>query len=217
MKVLIVDDHKLFAEAIRALLEEQGMEVWVAGGAEEALAAVRSQRPDLALVDLNMPGVGGMELGRQILDQFPGIKVLALTALEDPRAVTQAARAGFHGYLMKDASMTEFVASIRTAVNGGLFLAPHRLAAPAAGARTEEERHALLLADRLTSREREVLTMLVQGATSRQIARHLSIAPNTVRTHIQSILTKLQVHSRLEAAAFAVRYGLVRLPRGNGS
>lgn len=103
--------------------------------------------------------------------------------------------------------MAQFVDSIKAAMSGQLVV-PHRLAARAAGARSSEERDASLLAEQLTKRERDVLRMLVEGARSEAIAKRMSISPNTVRTHVQNILTKLQVHSRLEAAAFAVRHGL---------
>ncbi len=213
MRVLIVDDHKLFAEAVRTLLEADGMEVLLAASGAEGMAMASWAAPDVAVVDVCLPDVEGIEVGRRILADRPGTKVLALSALNDSRARAEANRAGFHGCLMKDSSVLDFVSSIR-AVGNGQAVKFHRASAPAARHRSPEERDATLLADQLTPREREVLGLLVEGAASDEIRRTLSVRPNTVRTHIQSILTKLGVHSRPEAAAFAVRHGIVKISRG---
>jgi two-component system nitrate/nitrite response regulator NarL len=215
MRVLIVDDHKLFAEAIRSALSSDGLQMEllpVATSAKEGLAAAKSGKPDLVLVDLGLPDENGVELGRKILEACEGATVLAVTALSDPQLLREAMKAGFHGFITKDTPMARFVDSINAAMSGHVVV-PHRLAARAAGARSSEERDAGLLAEQLTNRERRVLEMLVEGARSEDIARRLSISPNTVRTHIQNILTKLQVHSRLEAAAFAVKHGMVSAGR----
>jgi two-component system nitrate/nitrite response regulator NarL len=215
MRVLIVDDHKLFAEAIRSALSSggKGMDIIaVAGTAREGLEAAKKGRPDVALVDLGLPDGNGIQLGREILETCPGTVVLAVTAMSDPQMLREAMKSGLHGYITKDTPMAHFVESIEAAVNGHVIV-PHKLAARAAGAKTGEERDASLMAEQLTSRERDVLGMLVEGRRSDEMATKLSISPNTVRTHIQNILTKLQVHSRLEAAAFAVRHGLVDLGR----
>jgi DNA-binding NarL/FixJ family response regulator len=131
-----------------------------------------------------------------------------VTALSDPQLLREAIKAGFHGFITKDTPMDRFVDAIRAAMSGQVVV-PQRLAARAAGAQSVEERDASMLSAQLTPRELEVLAMLVEGARGEEIGSKLSISPNTVRTHIQNILMKLQVHSRLEAAAFAVRYGLV--------
>jgi DNA-binding NarL/FixJ family response regulator len=187
----------------------------VASTVEEGLAASRRDLPDVVLVDLGLPDGDGIALGRTIASELPDTKVIALTALNDPKAVGEALRAGFSGYLTKDTPLTQFVAMIEAAVAGQVVI-PQRLAAVAVGARTSEERHASLLAEQLSPRERQVLSLLAEGASSEEIAGKLSVSPNTVRTHVQSILTKLQVHSRLEAATFAVRYGIVKVPRSAG-
>lgn len=216
IKVLIVDDHRLFADVIRSVLTEQGMDVLdVASTVAEGLAADRAGQPDVVLVDLGLPDGDGISLGRSIVAARPDARVIALTALNDPKAVGEALRAGFAGYLTKDTPLTQFVSLIEAAVAGQVVI-PQRLAAGVAGARTADERHAALLAEQLSPRERQVLTLLAEGANSEDIAGRLSVSPNTVRTHVQSILTKLQVHSRLEAATFAVKYGIVKLPRSAG-
>jgi two-component system, NarL family, nitrate/nitrite response regulator NarL len=213
IRALIVDDHTLFAEAVRATLEARGIEVVavVANGAG-ALEAVAAHRPDLVLLDLGLPDRSGLAVGADILDEAPETKVLALTALDDPRAVKEAMRTGFHGYLTKDTPVAKFVEAVLAAI-GGQVVMPHRLAAQAAGARSRHDRQVALMAEQLTYRELDVLRLLADGLPGEAIARRLGISRNTVRTHVQSILTKLQVHSRLEAASFAVRHGIVDPPR----
>ncbi len=213
MRVLIVDDHKLFAEAIRSVLTSSGMEVLgVVTNGKDAMDAASRERPDLVLVDLLLPDASGVDVGRAILEASPQTRVLAVTALNDAEPLADALKAGFHGYLTKDTPMIRFVESIQAAMNGRVVM-PHRVG-PVSGTRSDEERDALLLAEQLTRREREVLAMLVEGAAGDEIASRLAISPNTVRTHIQNILTKLQVHSRLQAAAYAVRHDLVSGARG---
>jgi len=212
MKILIIDDHRLFGEAIRRTLQEEGLDVIeVQERADEGLDAARRERPDLVMVDLGLPGADGLDIGRQILDELPDTKVIAVTAMDDPRTVKEAIARGFHGYLTKDTSMGRFVDAVRAAA-GGQVVVPHRLVSGRNGHGSEEERNAALLADQLTPREVRVLALLVEGANSETIRDRLKISPNTVRTHIQNILNKLQVHSRLEAATFAVRFGIVRMP-----
>ena len=215
IRILIVDDHRLFADVISSVLEGHGMEILaVASTVEEGLASARRDHPDVVLVDLGLDG-NAISLGRTIVGELPETKVIALTAVNDPKIVGEALRTGFAGYLTKDTPLTQFVAMIEAAA-GGQVVTNQRLAAAVVGARTAEERHASLLAEQLSPRERQVLTLLAEGANSEDIAGKLSVSPNTVRTHVQSILTKLQVHSRLEAATFAVRYGIVKVQRSTG-
>jgi DNA-binding NarL/FixJ family response regulator len=210
MRVLIVDDHALFSEALGPLLVQNGMEVLgIAGSGAEALEAVRLHGPDVVLVDLGLPDMPGLELGREILDERPGIKVLAVTGLDHVRVALEALRAGFHGFLTKDTPLPQFIKSVKAVSEGQVINLPRREAARVAVG-DDEQRDAALLAGQLTPRELEVLEILVRGGSNAEIAKELGLSPNTVRTHVQSILTKLQVRSRLEAAAFAVRFGIVR-------
>lgn len=212
MKAIVIDDHRLFVDVIKALLERMGFEVIaIASSAEEALA-LAGAKPDLVLVDVGLPDQSGLVLGRTLLDIFPGAKVLALTALDDPRAVEEAARSGFHGYLLKDQPVTQFSESIRSVLEGE-YVFPRRFVAPSDARGSHDDSR--LFADQLTPREREVLALLVEGASGQIVARRLGISSNTVRTHVQSILAKLQVHSRLEAVAFAVRHGVIEVPRAS--
>jgi DNA-binding NarL/FixJ family response regulator len=179
-----------------------------AGDAAQALDAIRQERPDLVLVDLGLPDMYGIDLGKIILDEWPDVIVVALTQLSDPRAVREALQAGFHGYLTKETPLPLFLRSVQMAMAGEVVV-PHRLAAEAAGARSPEEKHADLVREKLTPRENQILALLVEGASTKTMAQRLSLSKNTVRTHAQNILEKLQVSSRLEAVAFAVRHGLV--------
>jgi two-component system, NarL family, nitrate/nitrite response regulator NarL len=208
-RVLIVDDHKLFAEAIKFTLESAGMVVTsLSATAEDGVANVLRSHPDLVLIDIALPDQSGLLAGSQILQQWPEAKILALTALEDRRIAEEALRIGFRGYLTRHTPIAQFVNSLRAVLDGQL-ISPHRLGQTSRQAAGEENPE--LLAVHLTPREREVLALLARGASGREIAAQLGIGRNTVRTHVQSILTKLQVHSRLEAAAFAARHRFTAL------
>ena len=177
--------------------------------ADEGLAAATALRPDLVLLDLGLPDRNGLVMGADILTTLPDTKVVVLTALEDERVVQEALQLGFHGYLTKHTDPTQFKRALGSVMDGQTVF-PQRL-----GRRTlpvgDEQRDMELMVAHLTAREREVLQLLAEGATSSQMAARLRVSPNTVRTHVQGIFSKLQVHSRLEAAAFAVRHDLVKV------
>jgi two-component system nitrate/nitrite response regulator NarL len=205
-----VDDHKLFAEAVRPSLENLGMRVAIVTTGAEATAVAMAAPPDLALVDIGLPDTDGITLGAELLAIRSDMIVLALTAMHDARKVSEALAAGFRGFLTKDLRIARFVNAVRTALEGEVVI-PSMSARAVGGVRSPSEEHARLVADSLTAREREVLGLLAVGASGREIAREMHISMNTVRTHVQSVLTKLQVHSRLEAATFAVHHGLVTI------
>jgi two-component system nitrate/nitrite response regulator NarL len=200
----------LFAEAIRVALEDLGMSVVeVVSRGAEAVEAVDRSNPDIILMDIALPDQSGLAAGQMILERHPDAKIIAVTALSERAVVDEALRVGFVGYLTKDTPVAQFVNAVRSAMDGHLVL-PHRLSPN--GRPTQRQEEVALLASQLTPREREVLALLVRGANGKLAATQLGISSNTVRTHVQSILTKLQVHSRLEAATFAVRHRLVEIP-----
>jgi DNA-binding NarL/FixJ family response regulator len=197
----------LFADAIRSTLD--GLEIRVeaiAGSASEALDVLRSRPIEVVLLDLGLPDRSGLSLGVEILEEFPEMIVVIVSAVDDPRVIEEVVRLGFHGFLTKDTPVARFESAILAALAGQVVIPRKR---PRADGRFSEAEHASLVAQQLTNRERTVLGLLVEGASGAEIAERLGISTNTVRTHVQSILSKLQVHSRLEAATYAVRHGLV--------
>lgn len=211
--ILIVDDHRLFADVVAYALEQLGASVvGPVGTAAEAVEMAAAEDPDVVLLDLALPDGDGIDVGRRILALHPETIVLALSASTDPRAATEAVEAGFRGFLPKETRLPTVVEAIQGAIDGrSMVIRPtHTPTSFRSGV------SASLLAGGLTTREREILELLVAGLGSRAIAEELRISVNTVRTHVQSVLTKLQVHSRLEAAAFAVRHDLVDPGRGSG-
>ena len=206
MRVLIVEDQVLFAEAVQVALRSQGIDVvGIASSGEEGLQLLPTTDPDVVLLDIGLPDRSGIAIGREMLERCPNVKVLALTALRDGRAAREALRAGFSGYLTKDTDIDRLLRAIQAAVAGEVTI-PKHLARQAAGGQGDA---VSLMVSQLTEREREVLALLAEGADSATIASTCKISLNTVRTHVQSILAKLNVHSRLGAAAFAVQHGLV--------
>jgi two-component system, NarL family, nitrate/nitrite response regulator NarL len=211
VRVLIVDDHTLFIDAIRPIVESLGgSEIATATTGGAAIDLAREHAPELALVDIGLPDRSGLSVAADLLAMFPEATVVALTGLEDASLAREAAKLGLKGYLSKDVSLDQFRASLRNILRGGSV----QLMPGVRGSRARAERGprttARMLASHLTKRELEVLTLLVRGLSGGEIAKELAISRNTVRTHIQSILTKLQVHSRLEAVAFATRNGITR-------
>ena len=206
----MVDDHRLFGEAIQLTLEGMGMDVvGVVTSPVTALQAVDEHEPEMVLIDVGLGDQAGIDVGAEILSARPHVKVVALTAIEDPDVIREAISVGFSGYLMKDTRADSFVGAIRDVIDGRIVV-PEPTGRPAVVGAGGNGGPVNLLARQLTRRELQVLELLTQGATSAEIGRRLGVSTNTVRTHVQGILSKLQVHSRLEAAAVAVRDQLVK-------
>lgn len=211
-RVLIVDDHDLFRTGLRNLLEEQG--VLIAGEADtgaEALRQVRDLAPEVVLMDLNMPGMSGVEATRQIAMLAPLSRVVVLTISDLDSDVMDAIFAGACGYLLKNASIDELLAGIRAAAAGESLVSPaiatkvlQRLRAS-----TRSEHDVTMINSELSPRELEVLKLIANGKDNGQIALDLHISPKTVKNHISNILMKLQIENRIQAAVYAVRSGLV--------
>jgi two-component system nitrate/nitrite response regulator NarL len=213
VRILIIDRHLLFADALRTLLEQRGGSV--IGVAKNVDGAVSMPvRPDVVIADLDCSAADFPSTARRLCARFVGAKVLSLGPA-DARLPREPSRHGIHGTLNKNARLPELVRSIKAALNGDVVvpLRPTMQETTQGTTRPDaQDRHAALLAEQLTPREFQVLRLLVEGTRSDEIASRLGASPNTVRTHVQSVLTKLQVHSRLEAATFAVRTGLVKVP-----
>jgi two-component system nitrate/nitrite response regulator NarL len=210
IRILIADDHTLFAEAITVALEGLGMSVvGIVSSGVGAMAAIERSMPDLILMDTGLADGSGLSAGSAILERWPDARIIVLTALEDRFAVDEALRRGFRGYVSKDISVSKFANWIRMVLDGHLVFPQPVPSVRSSVSRGDEMG---LLSGQLSRREAEVLTLLVRGADGATMASRLGISRNTVRTHVQNILTKLQVHSRLEAATFAVRHRLVEVP-----
>jgi NarL family two-component system response regulator LiaR len=207
VKVLIIDDQTMFAGAMEVALRNLGVEVvGVARTGAEGLELLTERDPDAVLLDMGLPDQAGMTVGREILERWPQVKVLALTALRDGRLARDALRAGFSGYLTKDADVDRLVRAIESATSGEVTLSKS-IARQVAGGRPSDTTS--LMISQLTERELDVLALLAEGADSADIMERLGISRHTVRTHVGSILAKLNVHSRLEAVSFAVRHGVL--------
>jgi DNA-binding NarL/FixJ family response regulator len=206
LRVLVVDDHELFRTGLRALLEDEGFVGADSPSGEAALAALPAFQPHVVVMDLNMPGMSGIEATARVLEAIPGTAVLMLTINRDDARIVDAVRAGAAGYLLKDAELEEIVAGIRAAAAGEAVLAP--AAAGAVMAQLRREAPPLPPDLGLTRREREVLVLLAQGCDNAEIGRRLFLSPSTVKHHVSRVLQKLGVANRLQAAAFAIRHGL---------
>jgi DNA-binding NarL/FixJ family response regulator len=216
MRVLIVDDHVLFRDGLVSLLNAQPdfEVVGQAGGVQEAIAIAQDLRPDVVLMDFGLPDGTGLEATRAIMADRPGTNIVFLTVHEEDDQLFAAIRSGARGYLLKNVPVAKLLTYLRgvacgeAAITGVLasrilsefsrMQAPRRFAQPEL--------------DELTSREVQVLQELAAGASNHEIAGHLVISENTVKNHVRSILGKLNLRNRREAASFARQYGLVKSP-----
>lgn len=213
-RVLVVDDHELFSEALAMLLERQP-DVRLVGSARTADEAFRlieqsgSERPEVVLMDLDLPGVDGIQATRRIRELAPEVKIVVLTAIQDPEIIADALAAGACGYVPKTRAVDELMDVVRRAAAGELVMPERDLAPVLEQLRGERSRsHAELMLRRLTPRETEILRALAAGETATQIAARLGISALTVQSHVKSILAKLGVHSKIEAVTLAWRHGL---------
>lgn len=217
MRVLIADDHALFRDGIRSLLEARGVEI--AGEAENGRQAVElahRTRPDIVLMDLSMPEMGGLAATRLISAELPDVKVVVLTASEHDSDLFEAIKSGAQGYLFKNLKADELAAMLDKVLNGEPALTPAlarkllgEFARPQTAASRRERAN-----DELTDREREVLELLVQGVTSnRDLAERLVVSENTVKYHLRNILGKLHLQNRAQVVAYAVSHRLVPPPQ----
>ncbi len=210
IRVLVVDDHPIVRQGLRSYLSSrEGIEVvGDAGDGEAAVALVGELRPDVVLMDLVMPGMGGLAAIRAVADLGGGTRILVLTSFSSEDQVLPAIRAGAAGYLLKDAAPEEVVAAVRAVHAGDGRLDPSLAAVVMAAAAGREGADGGGLA-RLTPRETEVLRLLGEGLSNRALAERLFVSEKTVKTHVSSILAKLGVADRTQAALFAVHHGLV--------
>ncbi len=212
-RVIIADDHAILRDGMRTLLETKlGFEV--VGEAQDgktAVSLVREYVPDLVMMDLNMPGMNGIEAARAITREFSGVKIIALTMHHDKRYAIEMFQAGAMGYLLKDSSFDEVADAVRAVMNNQRYISP------AIGADALKECLDRLTGlkprdiDPLTPKEREVLQLLAEGKTNKEIADFLNVSIKTVDNHRQRVMEKLDLHTVAELTKYAVREGLTSL------
>jgi len=216
IKVLLVDDHPVVREGLRTMLSiASDIDVVAeAGDGLEAIDKVSEYQPHVVLMDLRMPNLDGLEATRYIKNHSPSTSVIVLTMYDSDACIVDAARAGADGYLLKDASRELLINTIRAVSSGGTLIKTHSLRETmlSLSETTGEVKEKLAItttSDKLTRREHDVLRLLVQGRTNRAIAQALFISEDTAKKHVQSIILKLGVSDRTQAAVEAVRTGLV--------
>lgn len=213
IRVLLAEDHTIVRKGIRSLLEgEPDIEVvGEAGNGREALEKVEKLLPDVVVMDISMPILSGLEATRFIAKKFPEIKVLALTVHTNEEYILQLLRLGASGYLVKQAAPEELVAAIKAVFRGDCFLSPvisgHVIDGYARLAKMMEttERY-----EKLTNREREILQLIAEGHTNKEIARMLYLSVKTVETHRARLMKKLDIHSASELTRYAIQKGIIR-------
>nr|WP_242892182.1 response regulator transcription factor [Actinomadura litoris] len=211
LRVMVVDDHPMWRESVARDLAEAGYEVAAtAGDGRTAVRVAAAARPVVAVVDLQLPDISGVEVTRHLVAADPPVRVLVLSASGEQQDVLEAVKAGATGYLLKSAAREEFLDAVRRTAEGdavftpglaGLVLGEYRRLA-AAPARADDG------APRLTDRETEVLRLVAKGLTYKQIAQRLVLSHRTVQNHVQNTLGKLQLHNRVELVRYAIEKGL---------
>jgi len=200
---LVADDHPAMVEAICDTLEEDGIEiVGRAVDGEEALSKIETRKPDVAVIDLRMPRVSGIETARRIGRASPGTGVVLYTAYGDRALLTEAIDAGARGFVLKEAPLADLVRAVRLVAEGGTYVDPvlaGALATASVGAQLPT----------LTQRERDVLRLLADGHSNDEIGKELFISPETVRTHVRKAMAKLEADTRTQAVATALRQSLI--------
>jgi two-component system, NarL family, response regulator LiaR len=207
IRLILVDDHVVVRQGLKMVLElEEDLEIIAEGNnGQEALALVKKYNPQVVLMDLLMPVMDGVTAIRAIKKEFPDVEVVALTSVLEDRLVIDAVEAGAAGYLLKESGPEELVEAIRAAAKGEVRLHPKAQKRLIKEVRTPEMRESL------TERETETLRLIAKGYSNKQIASELNVSEVTVKTHVSSVLSKLNLQSRTQVALFALKEGLVGL------
>lgn len=214
IRLLIADDHALVREGIRALLSNcEDMEVvGEATDGRQAIDMARKLSPDIVLMDIAMPGLGGLEATLEIRSTFPDVKVLVITQYDNKEYIYRFLKAGVSGYVLKKAASTELISAIRSVARGGSFLNPE--IAPSVIEGFLKKKDLDFQSDpyeSLTDREKQVLKLIAEGSSNKQIADMLCVSVKTVMGHRTHLMEKLEIHSRTELVKFAIRKGLIEL------
>ena len=210
VRILLADDHTILREGIKVLLNrERDMEIVAeAEDGAQALEQVRSVKPDVVVMDISMPKIGGLEVTREITETFPDVKVVILTMHDNEEYLVQALKSGAKGYVLKEAAATDLAEAIRAVVRGDAYLYP-AVARKLVDDYVNRVRTIKTASESLTPREREVLKLVAEGHTNREIADYLGISVKTVENHRANLMRKLDLHDRTELARYAIKIGLV--------
>ena len=209
INVMLVDDHELIRSGIKRLLNDvSGIEVIAeAETGEQAIRQVRKERPDVILMDISMPGIGGLEATRKICQALPGVKIIAVTIHDDDPFPARLLEAGASGYLTKGCDVREIISAIRSVHHGKQYITPEIAQKLALSFVNEREKTPL---ERLTPRETQVMLMVVRGETNKAISEKLCLSPKTTSTYRYRLFDKLGVENDVELTRFAIRHGLIR-------
>lgn len=212
-KILLADDHKITREGLRSLLEKQSEMEVVAEAQEghEAVRLVREMHPDIAIMDVTMPDLNGIEATQKIVSECPNVKVIALSMHSDTLFVTEMLKSGASGYLLKDCAFEELTRAIHTVLDGKIYLSPAISDVVVDGYLHRLSEDKPVDSDVLSHREREVLQMLAEGKSTKQVALKLHISVKTVETHRRQMMHKLDIYSVAELTKYAIRKGLTSL------
>ncbi len=213
LRIFLIDDHNLFRSGVKALLARQADFEVVGEAADglEGLKRAKEIRPDVVLLDLNMPGISGREAVKMLVEELPQTQVLMLTVSEDAEDLLGTLKSGARGYLLKNIDADYLVDAIRRAAQGEAVMSPQMTSKLVKGLQAGGAEVVLPQGgdkDRISPREREVLALLARGASNKEMARELSLAESTVKIHVQNILRKLNLSSRVQAAVYAVEHGI---------
>lgn len=218
VRVLLVDDHEVVRLGLMTLLEDLP---WVdvvaeAGTAAEALSAVAREQPDVVVMDIRMPGESGIDACREITSRWPETHVIMLTSYSEDELIFRALQAGASGYVLKQVGNRPLIEALEAVRKGEALLDPRVTRRVIARVRETEQEHQASAFRELTPREMEILAEVAKGKTNSDIAQELTLAEKTVRNHVSSILSKLDLNNRIEAATFAVRHDIERHLPGQG-
>jgi DNA-binding NarL/FixJ family response regulator len=213
IRVLLADDHKIFRDGLRTLIEkESGMEVIAdAENGRKAITLAEKLLPNVIIMDVSMPDMNGIEATRKIVSEIPDIKVIALSMHSDRRFVLGMLEAGASGYLLKDCAFGELAGAIHQVVTGNTYLSPKIADVVVKGYLNKTNESSATAVALMTSREREILQLIAEGLTAKEIAAHVFLSIKTVETHRRNIMQKLNMHSVAEMTKYAIREGLVAL------
>jgi len=209
-RILLADDHQIFREGLASLLERQ-QDMDVIQQASDGLQAVRVSRdlkPDVVVMDLTMPGMNGIEATRLITNEVPGVKVLCLSVHGDTQFISSVLDAGASGYLLKDCAFEELVTAIHTVMGNQIYLSPGIAGTIVDDYKARRPESAPSAFSQLTEREREIVQLLAEGQSTKEIAERLCLSVKTVGTHREHLMAKLHLHSLAQLTKYAIREGL---------